>query len=164
MVDENEQSKDLYAHFGLAMYMAQVFEYGVIGALVALRLPQKEKYSRENIDAFIEGRYEKTLGALLKHLRAEMKVSDELEPILEKALKRRNYLAHHYFRERSEPLQTIDGRNDMIVELLADVSLFQEADGLLTEAIQPIRDKHGVSRERGEEIWAEYCAKLGIVP
>jgi hypothetical protein len=164
VIDEEEQSKTLYAEFGAAMYFAQVFEYGVISALVALRLPEKEKYTRQDIDEFIEGKYEKTLGALLRHLRGSMQLSDRLASLIEMSLARRNYLAHRYFRERAVPLQTIDGRDAMIAELQADQALFRETDRLLTEALLPIREKHGVTQERGDEMWAALCAELGIEP
>lgn len=42
---DDEQVRNVYAHFGLAVYFAQVFEFGVVIALVTLRLPQSDMLS-----------------------------------------------------------------------------------------------------------------------
>lgn len=68
---DEEQVKDVYAHYGLAMYLAQCLEHGIVNALVILRLPEKEKHTRHDIDEFMEGRFQKTLGTLIKHLKSE---------------------------------------------------------------------------------------------
>lgn len=107
---DDEQTRDVYAHYGLAMYLAQIFEHGIVNALVILRLPEKEKYTRQDIDEFMEGRFQKTLGALLKHLKSEIVLPPDLESVLTEALNRRNYLAHHYFRERAEKFVTRNGQ------------------------------------------------------
>ena len=99
---DDEQTRDVYAHYGLAMYLAQTLEHGIVNALVILRLPEKDKYTRQDIDEFMEGRFQKTLGALLKHLKSEVELPSDLEPTLTEALNRRNYLAHHYFRGKAE--------------------------------------------------------------
>jgi hypothetical protein len=62
---DDEQTRDVYAHYGLAMYLAQNLEHGIVNALVILRLPEKERYTRQDIDQLMEGSFQKTLGALL---------------------------------------------------------------------------------------------------
>tara|TARA_R110001583_G_C5419106_1_gene387649 strand:- start:39 stop:200 length:162 start_codon:yes stop_codon:yes gene_type:complete len=43
-MDEGEHVKDVYAHFGLAMYLAQVLEHGIVNALVYTDLiPRRAK-------------------------------------------------------------------------------------------------------------------------
>jgi hypothetical protein len=36
-MDQGDQIRDTYAHFGLAMYMAQVLEHGLVNAMVIAR-------------------------------------------------------------------------------------------------------------------------------
>jgi hypothetical protein len=49
MDSDDEQTRDVFAHFGLAMYLAQTLEHGIVNALVILRLPEKDKYTRQDI-------------------------------------------------------------------------------------------------------------------
>ena len=37
-MDEDEQHKEIYAHFGLAIFTAQVLEHGIVNALVCCDL------------------------------------------------------------------------------------------------------------------------------
>lgn len=117
---DEEQTRDLYAHYGLAIYLAQILEHGIVNALVILRLPEKNKYNRQEIDEFMAGRFEKTFGALIKHLRSEAALSQNLELHLFQALNRRNCLAHNYFREKAEQFVTGSGRDEMLHELQND--------------------------------------------
>lgn len=117
---DEEQTRDLYAHYGLAMHLAQILEHGIVNALVILRLPEKNKYNRQEIDEFMAGRFEKTFGALIKHLRSEAALSQNLESHLSQALNRRNCLAHNYFREKAEQFVTRRDRDEMLHELQND--------------------------------------------
>jgi hypothetical protein len=161
---DDEQTRDVYAHYGLAMYLAQTLEHGIVNALVILRLPEKDKYTRQDIDEFMEGRFQKTLGALLKHLKSEVELPSDLEPTLTEALNRRNYLAHHYFREKAECFVTRSGRDQMLQELQNDQQLFEIADEQLGKALKPFREKHGVTDSVYEEEYRRMCQKLGIEP
>jgi len=161
---DDEQTRDVYAHYGLAMYLAQILEHVIVNALVILRLPKKEKYTRQDIDEFMEGRFQKTLGSLLKHLKSEVALAPDLESALTEALSRRNYLAHHYFREKSESFVTRHGRAQMIQELQADQRLFEKADEQIEKALAPLRRKHGVPDSAYEAEYKSMCEKLGIAP
>jgi hypothetical protein len=161
---DDEQTRDVYAHYGLAMYLAQTLEHGIVNALVILRLPEKDKYTRQDIDEFMEGRFQKTLGALLKHLKSEVALPPDLESTLTEALNRRNYLAHHYFREKAESFVTRSGRAQMLQELQADQQLFERADEQLEKALTPFRAKHGVTDSVYEAEYKRMCQQLGIAP
>lgn len=161
---DDEQTRDVYAHYGVAMYYAQTLEHGIVNALVILRLLEKDRYTRQNIDDFMEGRFEKTLGALLKHLKSEIALPTDLESTLTEALNRRNYLAHHYFRENARSFVTQNGRAQMLQELQIDQQLFERADEQLGKALTPIRVKHGVTDSVYEAEYARMCQELGIPP
>lgn len=161
---DEEQTRDVYAHYGAAMYLAQTLEHGIVNALVILRLPEKDKCTRQDIDEFIEGRFQKTLGALLKHLKSGVELPPDLESTLTEALNRRNYLVHHYFREMAECFVTRSGRCHMLQELQNDQQLFEVADEKLRKALTPFREKHGVTDRVYEEEYSRMCQKLGIAP
>jgi hypothetical protein len=164
MDSDDEQTRDVYAHFGLAMYLAQILEHGIVNALVILRLPEKDKYTRQDIDEFMEGRFQKSLGALLKHLKSEVALPQDLESTLTEALTRRNYLAHHYFREKAESFVTRSGRAQMLEQLHVDQQLFERADEELEKALAPYRVKHGITDSVYEAEYKRMCQQFRIAP
>lgn len=164
---KDEHVKTVYAHFGLALYLAQVLEHGIVNALVYLQLlPQRagkpiprEEWKIE-FDSFMERNFQATLGRMIKNLRAVVSVPAELEESLSKALTRRNYLAHHFFRERAEDFMSSRGREEMIAELEAAQSIFSAADEQLSEVTRAVRTKFGFTDERVAKYFEEYRAKF----
>ncbi len=72
--EESSQIKDVYAHYGLAMYLAQCLEHGIVNALLYTKLIPQEK-SRAGVtrgfnsvdfekrfDIFMDEQFELTLG------------------------------------------------------------------------------------------------------
>ena len=51
-MNRGDEIRDVYAHFGLALYLAQVLEHGIVNAMVAGRLPHREGVTRSEIDAY----------------------------------------------------------------------------------------------------------------
>ena len=149
-MDEDEHTRDTYAHFGLALYMAQVLEHGLVNAMVIARLASGERLAPADVDAFMDQKFELTLGRLIRDLRVHIPVQDSLAQILADALKKRNWLAHAYFRERSLDFMTEAGRTAMIAELEAAKECFNTADQSLDQAVRPLRDRIGFSDERIE--------------
>ena len=49
---DDEQTRDVYAHYGLAMYLAQTLEHGIVNALVILRLPEKDGALKNQVQHF----------------------------------------------------------------------------------------------------------------
>jgi len=103
-VDQGEQFKEVCAHYGAAMYFAQVLEHGIANALMFLDLipKSKAKYTPAEHDAFFEGQFAKTLGNLIKSLKTIAELPDDLEAALLQSKERRAYLAHHFFREATD--------------------------------------------------------------
>src|SRR5690554_5485570 len=88
----SEQTRDVYAHFGLAMYLAQCLEHGIANALVfADLIPKRAKHpsSREqwhgDFDAFMESKFQATLGRLVGQLREVASLDSQLEETLRQA-------------------------------------------------------------------------------
>ena len=80
-MDRNDIVRDTYAHYGLAMYQAQVLEHGIVNAMVYARLPDRHRITRGEIDAFMGRQFERTLGALLRELKKYVIACPALRPI-----------------------------------------------------------------------------------
>jgi hypothetical protein len=109
--ERGEHVKTVYAHFGLAIYLAQCLEHGIVNALLVLDLvPNQAKTVRSKnewstkVDAFFDQNFRQTLGQMITALRKVTTVPTKLETLLAEALHKRTWLAHHYFRERAEQL------------------------------------------------------------
>jgi hypothetical protein len=163
----DEQVKTVYSHFGLALYLAQVLEYGLANALMCAELlprragkPIPRKHWEAEFDLFMNQQFEKPLGRLVGGLRKVTSVPADLEGLLTTALKTRNFLAHHFFRERAEPFMSRDGREKIIQELERAQRLFEAADERLTEIAKPLREKYGLTDEKLEPFEQEYLNKF----
>jgi predicted lipoprotein len=152
--------RDTYAHFGLAIFRAQVLEHGIVNAMVILRFRQKDRLSRSDIDAFMDQRFENTLGRLIALLKADVSVPAHLKRQLNEALGLRNLLAHRYFRERAEQFMSEAGALSMQHELQAAQEVFRAADRALTSLVQPIADANGLTAERIEVEYQSMLAEI----
>ena len=105
MDSESYQSREVYAHYGLAMYWAQCVEQAIFLNLVFFDLYSKigktikrKKEWEETYDAYEKDELRKTMGRLIEKLKKEGKSTNEVQGLLEACLKKRNWLAHSYFK------------------------------------------------------------------
>ena len=147
-MDKGEGFKETCAHFGAAMYFAQVLEHELANALVWLDFipnqgtPQKEK----DLESYYEGNFDRTLGKLISRLKNVSRLPSELETALQDAKVTRNFLAHRFFRER-EPQIASGCYEELIVELEAKRAELERTDRLMSEFTRPIRESHGITDE-----------------
>lgn len=139
--------RDTYAHFGLAIYRAQVLEVGIVNAMVIGRMPDRQRIARHEIDAFMERSYRNTLGQLVRALAKYVAVPSAVAEVLDQALSRRNWLAHDYFRARAVEFSTDAGCLRMIDELQLAQQLFSDATSQLDSLVRPIRERFGLTDE-----------------
>ncbi|MDB5309834.1 MAG: hypothetical protein JWO38_4036 [Gemmataceae bacterium] len=157
-----EQIREVYAYFGLAVYCGQVLEHGIVNAMVVLRLPRRDRFTKGDIDAFMDQQFENTLGKLIKNLRAELALPTDLEGLLGQALKTRNWLCHEYFRERAIEFMTAAGRDKMLAELADAGELLNRADKRLSAVVQPLADRYGLTEEKMQVEYQALCREHGI--
>lgn len=143
--DFGEHVKEVYARFGLAFYHANVLEHELVNLAALVELQQNTPSSREFVEALFEGRFKKVFGQLVREVKALAVFPSELETSLSQALERRNYLAHHYFRERAGELCTHEGRDYMIQELSQMTHLFSDVDSQLSNVSRQIANSLGVT-------------------
>lgn len=165
--DVGEHNKTVYAHFGLAIYLAQCLEHGLVNALVYLDLiPNKAKVVQNrdewaaSVDEFMDRHFEHTLGRMICDLKRVTSVPARLESTLAEALRQRNWLAHDYFRERASEFMTVTGRERMIGELETAQNLFRDADRALDGAIKAVREKYGFTDERLKQASDEMLSEI----
>jgi hypothetical protein len=152
--DPDEQIKEVYARFGLAVYFAQVLEHGLVNALVILDLIPNRRHlasSRErwgaDVDAFMDRNFEATMGRLMSKLHECAQVAPDLEKLLMDALQTRNWLVHDYFRERAVEFMSGNGREQMLREIDDCRERLAAADRRLEEVTTPLREQAGITSE-----------------
>jgi hypothetical protein len=109
--------KEVYAHFGLCMYCAQVFEIGLINILTALEAERSKTPIRATYDRLYQQHEGLTFGNLIKALSRHDFLTAE---VLEEALRlkaERDDLAHRFFRDHDMDFMSLGGCYLMIEEL-----------------------------------------------
>ena len=129
---ESEQIRDVYAHFGLAMYQAQCLERQLAIILATRYGPGPTKLSRTELDEKFDDLFSKTLGQLVNEVGRLAKLTKDEEKRLQEALSKRNWLTHRYFWERAIEFLSESGRASMIRELKATTHSFNTLDELFT--------------------------------
>jgi hypothetical protein len=157
--DQSDHVRDVYAHFGLALYIAQVLEHALVNAMVAGQLPGPARMTRQQIDDFMETQFDEPLGRLIQNLRRHVHVPEELNQNLRQALNTRNRLAHRYFRERARDFMSAAGRSAMIEELEAARDEFDRATSMLDSITHPIMRRFGVTDDKVAEYERRFLAE-----
>lgn len=137
--------REVYAHYGLAMYFAQVLEHGMINTLVVSQQAQGAVVTQAELDAAWERSFDSTMGRLAAELGKTLSETSILAK-LEDARVTRNRLAHRFFREHAEDFFSDQGRSEMITECEAARQLFVETDALLEPVMAAHLESLGVSR------------------
>ena len=157
-----QQCKDVYAHYGLAMFCAQCLEQAIILQIMFLdympnavvSIKTKEKWIHD-FDEFMEDTSSKPMGKLLGKLQKFGIPCDELGQDLKVALKKRNWLAHGYFPDRTMKFMNEDGRLAMILELEAAHAYFREVEDKVNRITDEVSVKYGLTDEVREKIMVQ---------
>ncbi|MDY3554828.1 hypothetical protein R5W24_003957 [Gemmata sp. JC717] len=145
---EDEQTRDVFAHFGLAAYCAQVFEKGLCNLLVIHGMLTGKVVTLADFDAMEKKTHKKPLGALLKDVKPLIDFGEaDVEGRLDEALAKRNFLQHHYFWERAVEFTSTNGRAAMIAELDRWRLIFETATGFVDALCDAARKARGISDE-----------------
>jgi hypothetical protein len=122
------QINAVFACFGSAAQHAQFFEAALAEFLIDYNKVANEAITLQELELLDQKLQKKTLGALLKKFSQYVTIKDaNVVQLLELALDRRNFLMHHFFRERSTKLQSEQNRMRLLSELVSIDRLLQEA-------------------------------------
>lgn len=161
--DESEQTRDVYAHFGLAVYLAQCLEQSIFLHLMfvdhfpkATGIHKSREEWVSSFDSFESRELSQTLGKLVRRLKEAGQPTDTIRIQLEDALRKRNWLVHGYFADRATHFMSEHGRFRMIEELQAMQAAFRDAARDIDEVTRPIARTCGLT----DEVWEEMMNQL----
>ncbi|MFF2374165.1 hypothetical protein ACFVUW_07255 [Streptomyces xiamenensis] len=155
--DPDTQPKTVYALFGLAIYKANVLEHALVNTLAIARIITAEEQGELLIrDPWTQG-FRDMMGKLIRRAEPYVSAYPEVVDDLTNSLKRRNFLVHHFWRERIQEMITESSRARMCADLKADCRLFTQTDERLTARVfDPLARKRGITPEMIE---AQYAAE-----
>ena len=154
------ETHEIYAHAGLALYLAQCLEHEIVNSLGLAEIVRIWKTNRPQsadelaayrtrVDEIWDENYEHTLGQLLNLLRkSNIAIPVNLDSLLRESLQVRNRLVHEYFRERAKDWFESDGRRMMANELENMQALFKKTDHTLHEVTAKIRNAFGMTEDK----------------
>ena len=148
---EAEQSRDVYAHAGLALYWAQCFEMSLENFLVIHARLSDHSITLVELESYEEDVQRKTLGELLQEVRQRASFDSSAEKAIGDALQKRNYLAHRFFKDRAVDFLSADGKSRMVSELQDLQQCFQIADTVASAIAQATGKLLGVRDEMMEQ-------------
>ncbi|MEU6875719.1 hypothetical protein [Streptomyces sp. NPDC046751] len=156
--EEDEHAKLAYATYGAAVYFANVLEANLIGVLATAEVVEAREAGQTIPDDPWDRRRQskKTMGYWLKEVKRDKHLTGkpELESNLDRALDRRNHLAHHFWHDRIEDVFSSAGRNKLINELEGDRGMFDKTNqNLTTMVLDPLIRKAGVSPEQEAAVY-----------
>jgi len=155
--DDGTQQKEVFARYGAAVYFAQVLEHGLVNLLIVAKQATGQS-TPSSIDDDFEKLFRLTMGALLKQTeKARLTVADT--ELWNDALKRRNRLAHHYFRDHAENFMSPEGRDLMLEDADAARLLFVEADEAATRVMFSIGEAWGMTPDAARAVFEEMEAE-----
>lgn len=131
---EEEQIREVYSRYGLAMYMAQVLEHGMVNAEIVMRtLGTKAAHAdaaswHAAFDAAYEVGLARTYGNMLKQIEGLDGFPPSLLARLRQAKEDRDVLAHRFFWQNDIAFMSPQGRTAMIA--------FAKAKGVRESALK----------------------------
>ena len=148
---ESAQIREVYAYFGLAMYQAQCLERQLAMILATKYGPGPTRITSREFDALLEGLFRRTLGHLVNEIGAIVDVNEDEKEQLKVALKKRNWLVHHYFWDRAVEFQSESGRASMVSELQEAAEYYQALDEIFTNRTKEWGETVGVTQQSIDE-------------
>lgn len=158
--DESYQSREVYAQFGLTIFLGQILEQAVINGLTMAQQHADPKATRDTFDARQKKNRKATFGQLINTLEPYMAGDAELITDLKAAVQHRNLLAHHFFSDHAVEFMSIPGRELMLAELVDMQHEFQELDPRLKPVIERYLRRMGITVKQQESLMAEAMDEL----
>lgn len=106
-----------------------------------------ETTTLEDVDALERALSTDTAGRLLNRLRHRNLLTENEVRLCERAVKRRNFLVHHFWYERARDFMTGDGKRAMPWEVDQARYLFLEVDEILTRTCLALGERYGMTSE-----------------
>jgi putative protein kinase ArgK-like GTPase of G3E family len=159
--NDDEKHKLVYAHFGLAVYQAQVLEEAFSIMLWTNRIFKKQAESKEEINEIIDAieNSKKTMGNFLNEVKQNYGLTVEHLAILEDVLNRRNFIVHKFFKIEINKFYSNTGKKEMIKYLCDFIDDAVAIDSELDQYYAAFKLKLGFTDERIEDMLNEVKTK-----
>jgi hypothetical protein len=138
--------REVFAHFGAAIYHSQVLEHGIVNLVVWSGLRDGSYRAFEETETANAELFRQTMGSVMKILLSRRPDVGHLDDLLIRAVRLRNFLAHKYFRQRAAAFMTEAGQNQMIGELEKTTAFFKEVDAKLSLLTRQIIEVMGINK------------------
>ncbi|HVY68298.1 MAG TPA: hypothetical protein VHH73_00115 [Verrucomicrobiae bacterium] len=156
---EEAQSKNLFAHAGRTLYLAQCFEMSFENILCLYARLSLKSLTLAEFENFEKGVQKETLGQLLNKVRGLVKFGEGADAVLTTALEQRNFFVHRFFKERADQALPPKGSALMIDELIEIQRCLQEADLVASVVYKALGKALGISDEMVERKLDELKSK-----
>lgn len=148
MTDEEQLTREVYAHFGLAYYMAECVYRALVNVFAFLPFKATEA-TRPRVEERTKAAESMTMGDLVG--RTKQDVPEALHPTLEWALTQRNFLAHGYWFERIHLMGSAGGKHEMLDELTRITDSMRELNQVLDDLTFAHLRRLGMTDEQHEQ-------------
>lgn len=142
---ESYRCRQIYALFGVTMYYIQCLERTLAMLEATVYNPNADKITREKYDIILEKNFTRSLGQMITQIKKSVDLPNDFEKKLADALKKRNFVAHHYFWNRAMKMSHTRGQEEMIAELSQLSTYFQEMDKELDSVLRKWGKAKGVT-------------------
>ncbi len=163
--------QDVFLSVGVCLFLAQNLEHNIVAIVLFMDfIPKGLKDENvkarweESVEEYEKQVWQLTLGRLIGRLRTVNPPEDEIFERLEKCRERRNWLAHHFFRDRIAKLFSVEGRQETLQIIEVDKKLFEETNKILTERVLSLLEKTGYKKEVVRELAVKLLAGENIMP
>jgi hypothetical protein len=143
-IDRENILKDVYAWFGRVLYAVQLFETELVSLLIVNERLKNSEFTFESLNNLDTLLSKKTLGQLLVEVKKRTDITPAIESQFIEYKDKRNYLVHRYFPVNGEKLITIEGCQELIVELQKLYTDLREADAIATKISSEIQILCGI--------------------
>ena len=150
---ENEEEREVFARYGLAMYMAQVLEHEIVNTLTVLQmLPTRESIKdadawATSVDEFMDSQHANTFGTMLKAMEKIDLVPGDLMHDLKTCRSDRDFLAHNFFRHHANSFMSHPGRQEMLDFVDQARQRFSDVNRALERFKSPLMMRFGITQE-----------------
>ncbi len=151
-VDE-DLIKEVYARFGLAYYMSECLHRELANDFAMLSFSDPAHITRPRVEEKLAQAFSMTFGQLVQDL--EPLLPDNIIQKLDSALQKRNFLAHHFWYERSHLMFSNEGLATMAEELIDCYMCFQELNREVTSHCRPHIHALGLTEDHLNEAFSE---------
>jgi hypothetical protein len=152
---EAYQRRDVFAHYGAAMFYAQVLEQGLVNALTFAQTATNQTGTQQLLDFNFSANLSVPMGRLLHRLKPFLGDDTELATALTGALELRNRFAHSFWVEHDKSFFSFAGREIMLADSIEAQETFQAVDQRLTPVLERYLHSLGITPKQHAATVAE---------